>query len=167
MFPAAVHSANSTSATSRGSQKAASRGGRSPAVNGDRVTRERAEQPLQAVQLGVAEARADAPHEAQPAVRLTDAEQKRADRLPSPALAREPAADDELLARRMVLIFSQLPPRRRRAVRRVEALRDDPLQLLLPARRQQLRAVPGERAPASASSRRCSASSPSLARRSA
>ncbi len=46
MFPAEVHSANSTSATSCGSTKTASRGGRSPRLEGRVRAPQRAEQRL-------------------------------------------------------------------------------------------------------------------------
>ena len=79
-------------------RRRASRGGRSPAANGESSRRSGSSRRLQALELLLAEAGADAPDVAQRAVRLVDAEQQRADRRAAPALARQPAADDELLA---------------------------------------------------------------------
>ncbi len=85
-----------------GSQKTAPRGGLvGPGANGEPLAREGREQPRETIELGLAEAAADAPGVAQRSARsLVDAEQQRTDARVALALAGHPAADDELLAAR-------------------------------------------------------------------
>ncbi len=108
----AVQLANSTSTTSVGSQKWAPRGGVAPALNGESGRCNGASRSAEAVELGVAEAAADAPDVAQYAARLVArraAARRRARRaLPLPAI-QPPTTSSWRLT---LLIFTQLLLRR-------------------------------------------------------
>src|SRR5215208_2281987 len=97
------------------------------------------EQPAEPVELLVVEAGADATRVAQRALVVVVADEDRADPVAPPALAREPAADHELLAGEVL----DLDPARAaaaRLVRPVEPLGDDALEALLARGPEQRRA---------------------------
>ena len=112
-------------------------------VEGGVLQPQRLQQRGQPLELGLGQAAADAADVAQRAVGLSHAQQQGTDVAAAPALAREPAADDELLAR-VGLDLDPVAGAKARPVGGVKSLGDDALEPALGAHLKQLGAVPDD-----------------------